>query len=1148
MFTKEIGKNHSENSCIAKQEEIIKAVAGLKESLEACNWEKVSVGCTAAIDYDEQFDLYYRKRKIDEMIPKINEFKKNSLKGVSEKYDNLGKKSMVSNPALKGTKEVYLTPYDDTPIPSPDGWSGYVGRKDGSLDSIPLPLLGGAEGCYRVFPSAPAVYPSSSSPSSTCNGRMDGMLDSLYSSGGMDGCSSVDSPYPIGIDPFHSDVKDGGSSVPPYNNNVTPLDIPSSPCTDSSPAYSPGDVDSCRVSTPLRRSFDSLPSLAALRSNSSSLVLACSYQFYHDYSDADGHCVTLSWTFSVVNPLDKMLYEFVFLPKSPDSSLSLEIAVGSILDHLNYYKPLWIQTVRRFKSLGPVCPASGSRPELVYESSDEADRHACALYPDGKSHKTTYIWPSDPPHITLLVHGGRSAISSFDQSSKKCVDILHRCSEVHDGLVSFGSCSIIHFHPHSLRPEYNRHRNTYRYNLDLSISDSLCHTVDNKNKISEISDCLGISNMVHTDLVPNNNYSCFIKDPCSFIERSALAATAPLLYIGRLYGLNCKVPITFTRATSAVVKKKISNYFSCASENEYNENYRGMCSVKKGKHKSKGSGGYYYNTSKLEPISNDSKIITQYFSDAYHGGLNACIEVGYFPFPTYDMDLKNAYPLALSVCPDVDWRHPIKQIIHDRQLTLDDFRNEDGQLDPLTLFVGSIRFEFPKDAAFTSIPIAVEDVPVFPRTSDGARCVYACGPEVFLALQLHASVYCKTGYIANPLKRSGTGEISHSLGYALKELIVDRAAAKQMFGKGSLPDLTLKNAANGTYGKISQSIIAKAEYDSRTGTYTYRPCSDITNPVLACLTTSLVRAVIIAALVEAQKASYHVYSVTTDGFITDMPIDELRKLDLYGFRPILEKARLFLTDGECAEIWEQKHVQNDLVNFTTRGNVSLSSGGVCAHSTMKSGFEPDSYNDRLFLMKSVITRTESISYDIPGFTSYKNLLKGEPFAFHKMQKSSSLNFDMKRKPIEESLEARFVPLEGKFYEMATFATRPYENINEYQLYRKKAEKIGALRTVAEWKAFFRKPKEGNSSVKIRDHEWAVLNSCIMLHRKGAVKITPLDTLKGADRNAYINKHNRSAHLFCDLDWKNAGRKERWNSILDTDEVKEKLRELQEDDG
>ena len=78
----------------------------------------------------------------------------------------------------------------------------------------------------------------------------------------------------------------------------------------------------------------------------------------------------------------------------------------------------------------------------------------------------------------------------------------------------------------------------------------------------------------------------------------------------------------------------------------------------------------------------------------------------------------------------------------------------------------------------------------------------------------------------------------------------------------------------------------------------------------------------------------------------------------------MEKARLYLTDGTDSEIWEAKHKQNDLVNFTTRGNISLYcsqnpyiSGnqkyqGVCAHNSTKSGYPSDTYEDRLWLIST----------------------------------------------------------------------------------------------------------------------------------------------------------------------------------------------------
>ena len=132
------------------------------------------------------------------------------------------------------------------------------------------------------------------------------------------------------------------------------------------------------------------------------------------------------------------------------------------------------------------------------------------------------------------------------------------------------------------------------------------------------------------------------------------------------------------------------------------------------------------------------------------------------------------------------------------------------------------------------------------------------------------------------------------------------------------------------------------------------------------LITSIVQVVLIAAQNQIAAHGFMSCSVTTDGFISNCPMDILKGLDLYGICEYMKQARLYLTDGKDPEIWEIKHHQDDLVNFTTRGNVSLHCmgrddyEGVCAHNSTKSGLEIGSYEDRLWLMKQVLSRDKAV--------------------------------------------------------------------------------------------------------------------------------------------------------------------------------------------
>ena len=94
---------------------------------------------------------------------------------------------------------------------------------------------------------------------------------------------------------------------------------------------------------------------------------------------------------------------------------------------------------------------------------------------------------------------------------------------------------------------------------------------------------------------------------------------------------------------------------------------------------------------------------------------------------------------------------------------------------------------------------------------------------------------------------------------------------------------------------------------------------------------------------QLEDLGYKVYSVTTDGFITDADLATVSGLDLYGFARLFQTARMMLVGDPT--MWAVKHSQDDLVNLTTRGNASLIVGdsaagvlpGVMAHNSFVTG-------------------------------------------------------------------------------------------------------------------------------------------------------------------------------------------------------------------
>lgn len=930
------------------------------------------------------------------------------------------------------------------------------------------------------------------------------------------------------------------SKMSPANTPETTGNTDISSMESKNPMGSPSDQltpSPDKSLLPMLSDFEKYPSLRALRTTEESLVIAMDSEWYYPNNTETGDRMMLSWQFSVIDKED--LVEFVFL-RSNRFDLTLEIAVGCILDKLGV-ESIDTRKITRYKSQS-VDPDNNQVKESCYNTRREAENNAAVVYDDGKKVHAFLDWQATKHFsVTLLCHAGKADISSLDQSGKMCKKILAKCTEVNGGLVTLKPT---HFHPASLKPEYNNSGHTHRYPVSLSVADTLCHTPAKMQSLKALGNIIRWHKVELEDDMISKMDELLLNDPCSYFEYASNDSIVTLLYGSTLYGYNKLYPVTITSATAKVMRSIMASQLGCDSISDFERKYRGLQTVSHGLMPATNRPGYIESTSK-EPISDKANSLQYYASQAYHGGYNSCSDVGYFSQKTYDYDLRNAYPTAMCLVPDVNWEKPFLREINNRELTLQDFLLPTGGYAPLLMMVAYVTFEFPDSVKYPCIPVSVNGVPVYCRTSDGLDGVYACGPELYLALQLGAKIWVERGFIIRNLSEQKSGNISCCLGAAVKQFVVDREQAKIDHGKKSPEEMILKTMVNSGYGKNAQNVVQKDTWSARNDAMEDLGCSAITNPVSACMTTSIVRAELLAAQNQCTDLGYTVCSVTTDGFISDIPEDTLKSLDLYGIREYMEKARLFLTDNKDPEIWEIKHSQNDLVNYTTRGNVSLSEHGVCAHNGTKSGYKPDSPEDRLWLMESVLSRSKAVDYTTSEWTHFKELVKGTPFSVSNITRHVRMDFDMKRKPVRSSFEAQFPEINGEIYEIACFTTKSFENVSEFLLYREKKNSTTVLRTMEDWDKFWCKVDTAGKHVRVRDLEWAILNSCIIGYRAGFWAIPALDNLTGQERNDWINAHNASKHTFKTSDWKNAGRSTRQSNMLPREMLTQKINELQQ---
>ena len=341
--------------------------------------------------------------------------------------------------------------------------------------------------------------------------------------------------------------------------------------------------------------------------------------------------------------------------------------------------------------------------------------------------------------------------------------------------------------------------------------------------------------------------------------------------------------------------------------------------------------------------------------------------------------------------------------------------------------------------------------------------------------------------------------------------------------------------------------------------------SPITSPVHAALTTAGVRCVLIAAMNEIESLNYKVYSVTTDGFISDIPYDLLVNLDLYGFTKGFQASRNALVGDPT--MWATKHCQNDLVNLTTRGNASLNVGdkdagilpGVMAHNSMVTGKESDSYEDRYAFVTAVLDRDGRVRSVNKSFAKFKHMSRREnriDFYVTDQERNLTMDFDLKRKPIRDSFYTAYPVIDGKKYEIACFDTEPYESIDEFQTYKQVGRNSKVLRTEKDWSLFFDKidGKKTGHHRNIQDLDWSILCSAIMaqllevpldFNNGEPIKLPFLLTKYFSRQEAcdIINQFNESDKVFKVENLKNLRRPERISQMLPEKAFQEKLEEM-----
>lgn len=929
-------------------------------------------------------------------------------------------------------------------------------------------------------------------------------------------------------------ITGGGLDVPPVMERTGAVDSPVNPRKSARGHKTPmGPVSfdpdpaghvAASVSAPTT-AFGALPSVRAMGTGRPAMVVGVDTEF----TTHGGVRVIDSYQFAVPDPLDpSVMVQVVILPLS-QRRISLQTALWEVVKAAG----LW-----RSPRVRNGVDDRGVRRDMVLSAA-----------PAGKPGDAARAWIADPRDwqarvtalapwrvpIVLAAHYGSADLTTFRRGAF-VTDHLTRLTSAAGGLVTLL--------PFRLQAGDGRGDDLGWWQvMSITVRDTMAHAPAGQKSLAAIGAAAGIEKL-EVPVGWISRMSDYRREHLvEFLEYGVNDAVIVVEYLARVWGDGVLPPVTLSGGAAASLVAAGTAHFGLSSPDDFRLAFAGLVDDDGVEVVEEDDMLSYYAKRGRVPVDGAAAQYSKAFASAYHGGLNSCPSPGYYPFRTVDIDAQNAYPTAMSLVRDLDWEAGvIDDVTHERYLAPGDVP------EPTTPFVGFVSFTFPADVSFPCLPVVADGTLIYPRTSEGVAGTWVCGPELWLALQLGAEVFCQIGFVGREA-RCPDGSVSLALRHGVKQLIDDRNTAKELFGKGSIEELTLKTAVNSVYGKTAQDVAEQRAWNAHEQDMDAVGGSSITSPYHAAMSTSLVRAQLLATMSEIAERGGHIHSVTTDGFITDWEAAAVEALDLYGLADHLREARSALTGDPT--IWEAKHEQDDLVNFTTRGNVSLSPAGVCAHNGLKrpAGVDEDSLEDRTHLLEVVVTRDGRVENPYTRFPSFRELSRKEDrrdFLPTTVNRAVSMDYDLKRRPVMPSMSARMVPLaDGSLHEMATFDTCPWETIEDALRARRIARDLaqsGCLRTVDQWRGWHTRFAHGKGRRIVTPHR-AVLMSLVMAHRQGVVKIPTL-----ADRSLTVEQRldwlARWGLGTVSLgDWKNARRPERASQMLPLDELEPYLSQM-----
>ncbi len=610
-----------------------------------------------------------------------------------------------------------------------------------------------------------------------------------------------------------------------------------------------------------------------------------------------------------------------------------------------------------------------------------------------------------PSSIILVGHYNRADLTMFEERA----DVLKRLKNIRKSFIAGRS-------PLKFRYEFSNEENDF-VELHVNVQDTILLAPAGKKSLAQIGtlvDCpkKSLSDDPEIERHLKKNMAYVLENDWELFREYAIAdAEICVRYykkISQLY--KSLIGERFVPATlsSIAVNMLLSEWENCSADK--NE----MVGKEVVKEKVFDKKYWQYKTKKSTVYIEQTSWFIDFTTECYHGGRNEQMWFGASRKDSWtDYDLTSAYPTAMATIRLPDWRSiwPTTDI-------------EDLLSTQMTF--ACVDFVFPDQVRYPTLPVRSENGIIFPLSGRS----YCASPEIKLAIELGCKITVVFGLVI-PQKSDQFVFFDF-----IRKTIGKRAEAKTDIEKAFWKELT-----NSAYGKTAQGLRNKRVYNLHEEDMEDVSESKITNPYFAAYITSFVRA-LVGEIVNSIPQDKMIFSVTTDGFITNSTEQEITNASQGPIASIFRNARRQLTGLDA--ILSEKHSVRQVLGWKTRGQATLKrrpSDGNFDYAPVlaKGGIRPPFYEETVeqqndYIIERFLNRKAGEKFPLTTFTTVREMIVSDADLVSKTTlRATNMEYDFKRQPTV--LEMTKTVFGGKEYEHLAFSTKPWRSADQFRKVR-----------------------------------------------------------------------------------------------------------------